>query len=360
MMFWYLKNSLQRGLGATTLLCCCAIAFAQNGADPAYTAHYRLNFEADWSAQTHPGGFPPNPHFSSLIGGVHNAAAVVWRNGETASPGIEAMAETGATFILSHEVETLIDQELALAVVQGPGIGDSPGSAAVEFDLNADFPMISITSMIAPSPDWFVAVDSLDLRDGDGWREQMSVELYLYDAGSDSGSSYTAPNDDTQPKEPIALITHAPFDNGVAVGRFVFTLMESGGFFPLSGHHSGLYSDPNRDGEGINLSVAEFADRWAVTVTWFTYLDGEQMWLVGSADFEPGADEISVDLYVTSGAEFGDDFNADDVIVSYWGSVTLRIPECGSLDADYESADGMESGSVNLQQLVPIGQLTCE
>ena len=48
------------------------------------TAEYVVQFDATWSAQTHPLNFPPNPHFSGLIGGTHNDQVAFWEVGELA------------------------------------------------------------------------------------------------------------------------------------------------------------------------------------------------------------------------------------------------------------------------------------
>lgn len=56
---------------------------------------------------------------------------------------------------------------------------------------------------IVPSPDWFVGVDSLDLCDGDRWKEQVALDLYPHDAGTDSGFTFSSPNFATIPQEPV-------------------------------------------------------------------------------------------------------------------------------------------------------------
>lgn len=159
------------------------------------SATYRVVFESSWSPQTHPtANFPSNAHFSPLIGGVHNANVSFWTSGGLASAGIEAMAELGATGALSAEVQTAIDAADALAIVQGNGLGTSTGTVSIEQLLvNTNFPLVTLTSMIAPSPDWFVGVSGLSLLDEQGqWVQERQVVLFPYDAGTDSGSGYTA------------------------------------------------------------------------------------------------------------------------------------------------------------------------
>ncbi|WP_425153537.1 hypothetical protein [Candidatus Palauibacter sp.] len=77
------------------------------------------------------------------------------------------------------------------------------------------------------SPDWFVGVSGLSLRDDDGdWVEELEVVLYPLDAGTDSGPAYTSANDDTRPKEPIrGLQGERPFSDE-PIGTFTFVLTD--------------------------------------------------------------------------------------------------------------------------------------
>lgn len=59
---------------------------------------------------------------------------------------------------------------------------------------------------IVPSPDWFVGVDSLDLCDGGRWREQVAMDLYPYDAGTDSGFTFSSPNFATVPQDTVTEV----------------------------------------------------------------------------------------------------------------------------------------------------------
>lgn len=59
---------------------------------------------------------------------------------------------------------------------------------------------------IVPSPDWFVGVDSLDLCDRGSWREQVAVDLYPYDAGTDSGFTFSSPNFATVPQDTVTEV----------------------------------------------------------------------------------------------------------------------------------------------------------
>jgi hypothetical protein len=59
--------------------------------------------------------------------------------------------------------------------------------------------------------------------------EEFVVELLPYDAGTDSGVSYTSPDDSTDPPEVIRMLAEEPFvvDGSVpSLGTFTFSLLD--------------------------------------------------------------------------------------------------------------------------------------
>ena len=197
------------------LLLSTAAGFAQQNAE------YEVVFEATWSQQTHPIDFPFDPHFSGLIGATHHAEHVFWQEGSLATPGVQQVAETGLRSLLQQEVQLAIDLDLADQALLGLGIGQSPGSTSLTFGADRDFPALTLISMIAPSPDWFVGVNGLVLHDGTRWIDELEVPLFAYDAGTDSGVTFTAPNLATMPPVPIFAIDSPPLEGTVPLGRFL-------------------------------------------------------------------------------------------------------------------------------------------
>lgn len=203
---------------------CCILGAATIACQPlsAASIQYDVRFDATWSQATHPGAYPAGAHFSALIGGVHSNAVNFWAPGQLASAGIEQMAEIGGTSALRSEVQAAINAGTASAVIQGSGI-NSPGVTTVTVDVSAQFPLITLATMVAPSPDWFVGVHGFDLRDGAGWKNQLTVDLYAYDAGTEQGTGFSLANPATVPHQSIALLG-APFPSGSPrLGTFTFT-----------------------------------------------------------------------------------------------------------------------------------------
>jgi len=193
-----------------------------------YTAQFQVVFDASWSQATHPSNWPSGPHFSGLVGGTHKAAVHFYRTNETASEGIRLMAEKGQKTTLLDEIAPAITNSNAQLHLSGGGISPSPGSATLIFPapMRRDFPLVTLVSMIAPSPDWFVGVDSLSLIENGEWVTNKVVTLYGMDAGTDSGPSYESPDQVTMPRGVITEFTNFPaLVNGQIVPFGTYTFM---------------------------------------------------------------------------------------------------------------------------------------
>ena len=193
------------------------------------TAEFELRFDATWSNATHPGAFPAGAHFSPLIGATHNANHHFWSDGGLATNGIESMAETGSTSGLTVEINAAIQQGNAYERLTGPGIG-SPDSATRTFTASETHPLFTMVTMIAPSPDWFVGVDGYELIQDGRWIDTVTIELYAWDAGTDSGANFNSPNQDTNPADPIALQTGGPFFGITPLGTFTLTRLSGASY----------------------------------------------------------------------------------------------------------------------------------
>jgi len=197
-----------------------------------FTARYQVVFNATWSGLTHPTNFPGgSAHFSGLVGGTHNDGVHFWRDGETASEGIRIMAELGGKTTLLNEITPAIANGTAHFQLSGGGIGSSPGSVSLSFPqpMRRDFPLVTLVSMIAPSPDWFVGVDSLSMLQAGQWATNKVVTLYGKDAGTDSGASYASPDQVTIPRGVATQFAGFPaLQDGIIVpfGTFTFTRLD--------------------------------------------------------------------------------------------------------------------------------------
>lgn len=119
---------------------------------------------------------------------------------------------------------------------------------------------------------------------------------------------------------------------------------------PISGNLSGAWFDPARSGEGVLIDIARVGNRNVVFLAWFTYLNGQQLWLAGNADFNAGATTITLPMASTRGTGFGNLFNSTQVIATQWGTISLEFRSCNELRLQYNG--GGQSGSLVYQRLV--------
>ena len=111
---------------------------------------------------------------------------------------------------LAKEIAEQIRMGFARKVISRSGAISSPGMVTnIQVSVDDQYPLVSIITMIAPSPDWFVGVRDIDLCDANSgkFKDRVSFDLFPYDSGTDSGRLFDSPNMVTNPAVPIFRIT---------------------------------------------------------------------------------------------------------------------------------------------------------
>ncbi len=132
----------------------------------------------------------------------------------------------------------------------------------------------------------------------------------------------------------------------------LFALISSfAGAATIGPGYSGMWYDPARSGEGLQLDILD-ADK--AVVYWFTYDDsGKQRWLFGTGQIVRDASGDSIrfaELDVTHGGKFGQGFKPADVAYAPVGNVSLTFGDCNTGTFKY-TAYGQS-------QTLPIQRLT--
>lgn len=175
---------------------------------------YRVSFVSTWTSASHPTTLPPNAHFSPVVVATHTSPDALFQRGAPASTGIESMAETGATGTLNFEMA--LNPAITSSQVGSSIFG--AGTNTFEVTLAQDASLVSLVSMIAPSPDWFVGTRNADLFVDGVWVDRLDLPFANYDAGTDSGTNFTSSNFDTDPAQVIDGPRDAAFSAAVAEG----------------------------------------------------------------------------------------------------------------------------------------------
>lgn len=134
---------------------------------------------------------------------------------------------------------------------------------------------------------------------------------------------------------------------------------------PLHGRFSGQWRVEGLPRQGLVLQVGETGDRNFLFAAMFTYLDGAPVWVVGNADFQPGANEVLLNMQLLEGGELFtgplDSYDETDVTVETLGTMTIRAQSCNAISADVDFAgSGYGVASLNFERLIRIAGYDCD
>ncbi len=111
--------------------------------------------------------------------------------------------------------------------------------------------------------------------------------------------------------------------------RILPTTCGSGGVQGDFANWMGAYFDPNRDGEGFHFGVEV---NGVFVMTWYTYLDGHQVWMIGTGT-RNDLRVVFENMVITSGADFGSQFDPADVVREQFGGIIVDFTDCNSFSA---------------------------
>uniref|UniRef100_A0A0X3PKV3 Spondin-1 n=1 Tax=Schistocephalus solidus TaxID=70667 RepID=A0A0X3PKV3_SCHSO len=186
------------------------------------TATYRLQFQGLWNRSTHPRDWPVNHpnllHWTNLIGASHSPSFHMYSIGQPASAGVQSICAYGDT--------TIMRQALTLASSKsegGAGVPTGTQTASTEVSplhsllstpgmwgeetlneprtaliaVNRTHPLISLVTMLGPSPDWCTGISGQSVCKSDcTWVDKLEINLYPWDAGVRQGNTYMPKNAD--------------------------------------------------------------------------------------------------------------------------------------------------------------------
>lgn len=208
---------------STFILLASYLSFSQS------VASYDIVFESIWDSESNDAlsgcstiSLPDGAHWSSLVGATHASANTFLEMGQMASAGIESVAETGSFGTFQTEVSSNSDAD---QFINGGGLGTAKGTISIiDLQVSENYPLLTLASMIAPTPDWFIAINSYDLRNGGSWVSTATIDLFPYDAGTEEGNDYKLSNPDTNPQGIITSRSNTTPFNAKKIGTITITL----------------------------------------------------------------------------------------------------------------------------------------
>jgi hypothetical protein len=96
--------------------------------------------------------------------------------------------------------------------------------------------------------------------------------------------------------------------------------------FDISNALSGTWYNPDRDGEGFMIDVANAGN---IAISFYTYdNNANQMWMIGTGDVDGSV--AMIDFYITDGAMYGSNFVPESVERYAWGTGVFTFTDCAT------------------------------
>lgn len=223
------------------------------------------------------------------------------------------------------------------------GLKHTPGTVAMALPSSASGPLYNNGSV-----DFFINTATNTNLDGD--YTVFGKVVYGMPVVSAIGAAKT---------HLVPAQTNVPFNMGdVPLTPTVIKRAASSDGFPIMPLHTGSWYDPDNSGRGISLEISTVAggDGTPIAIAyWYDYFEGRQVWMNGAATFEYGDSEVTIQLQITEGPEFGAAFDPDAVVSDPdFGTLTIRFSGCQQGTFDYQT--GFGDGSMQLQRItIPEG-----
>ena len=128
--------------------------------------------------------------------------------------------------------------------------------------------------------------------------------------------------------------------------------------YPIVPCISGSWFLLERDGEGYVIEILGDSLAPEMLAYFYTYDEaGNQMWMLGQG-FANG-DTAVLPVQVTSGAEYGDDFDPADVLREDWGTLTFKFTSKDTGTVERASTMGFGTTTVDIERLSTLTDLDC-
>jgi hypothetical protein len=286
----------------------------------------------------------------SVLGGFRVANPGV---DEVSQPGSTAkLAIAGGSFDCTIDFPSLGDPENYGACAAGYSRSDGP-----VFDLTSSTRFLFDISMV--QGDMILGVIVIDVNEQSSLGLVEGVVAGQLELPFNELMPMTFPGADLSLVDSIAfiLMNEEGLEGRVVLGGFSTDGAITGGpVIPVDDEIfaeeiPGTYYNPVRDGEGCQLTLER--DQANFILTCYFYDQGEQFWMIGVGQLVNGQIAFG-EMTVTSGAQYGDAFDKNDVVRANWGSATMTWGDCNNADLQLTPVlPGYENVTLELTRIVP-------
>lgn len=123
--------------------------------------------------------------------------------------------------------------------------------------------------------------------------------------------------------------------------------------------HSGSWFDPAQDGHGFMTEVIQAGEGLNLLMTWYTYVDGKQYWLLANGPITGSTATLAA--ISGSGTNFPTDFDASEVILTDWGDLTVTLLDNNNMNVTWDSLlAGFPAAEIDATRLTQLSGYPCQ
>ncbi len=140
------------------------------------------------------------------------------------------------------------------------------------------------------------------------------------------------------------------FTYGRGVWRVPLADLTATADYRIAADSTGVFFDPAQSGQGWVVEAIESDGVTSVLAAWYTYLDGEQRWLIGNGVAD--GHRVRLPMFLGRNGQFIPGFDPAQVVIEPWGEVELAFDDRDHATARWTPTyAGYSSGSMPLTRL---------
>jgi hypothetical protein len=175
--------------------------FSKNKLSSSNKIFYKVQFISDWGNNRQEINAPSNPHTGNMFLISHNEKINLFKVGSYAPKGISNTSMYGTI----DDLLAAFDRDRNHDGIARAPVLMTPGQQSLMISADEKFHYLSFVTMVAPSPDWFTGISGLNLIENGQWIRNKTIPLYVYDAGTDSGTAFNTEHYIREQPLPITL-----------------------------------------------------------------------------------------------------------------------------------------------------------
>jgi hypothetical protein len=118
-------------------------------------------------------------------------------------------------------------RRMANTKFESASLRNFPASTSLKFEASDTHAYLSALSMIAPSPDWFVGVSNLALKQDNRWITDQTIPLIPWDAETEDGTQFSLNNAGSSPHTRVSIVSNSPFNGSPVIGTLRIELLST-------------------------------------------------------------------------------------------------------------------------------------